>query len=225
MRILVVDDDPDVRDSLQRSLEFAGYDVVTAADGAAALRLVSNVQALDLAILDLMMPEIDGLETCRRLRDAGERMPVLILTARDGLGDRVTGLDAGADDYMIKPFALEELLARVRALLRQNRGDISARHVRRFADLRLDLRTREVVRAGRPIDLTPTEFALLAALLERPGKVLTRNHLTHAVWGHDYGTNNLDVYISYLRRKTETDGQSRLVHTVRGVGFVLRLPS
>lgn len=231
MRLLVVDDDPDVRDSLQRSLVFEGYEVDTARDGAQALHLVLTAQPgerPDLAILDLMMPDVDGLETCRRLRSAGDRMPVLMLTARDGLGDKVTGLDAGADDYLVKPFALEELLARVRALLKLNRGP--AEHgqtadVREFADLQLDVVTREVSRAGQPIALTPTEFDLLAVFLDAPGKVLTRAHLQHAVWGHDPGTNNLDVYIGYLRRKTEAGGQSRLLHTVRGVGFILRATS
>jgi two-component system response regulator MprA len=222
MRVLVVDDDPHVRESLARSLEFEGYEVDTAADGAEALRVVTASQRPDLAILDLMMPNVDGLETCRRLRASGDLMPVLMLTARDALGDRVTGLDAGADDYLVKPFALEELLARVRALLKQNRGSSVVPAALRFADLRLDPRTREVSRAGFPIDLTPTEFELLSAFLAAPGKVLTRNHLRHAVWGHDPGTNNLDVYIGYLRRKTEVDGQPRLLHTVRGIGFVLR---
>ncbi|HEX6356632.1 response regulator transcription factor [Actinophytocola sp.] len=221
MRVLVVDDDSGVRESLARSLEFEGYEVDTAADGAEALRLVVAPHRPDLAILDLMMPNVDGLETCRRLRAAGDRMPVLMLTARDGLGDRVTGLDAGADDYLVKPFALEELLARVRALLKQNRVEQVPR-VLRFADLWLDPTTREVSRAGFPIDLTPTEFELLTAFLTAPGKVLTRNHLRHAVWGHDPDTKSLDVYIGYLRRKTEVDGQPRLLHTVRGIGFVLR---
>ncbi|PPK71064.1 response regulator transcription factor [Actinokineospora auranticolor] len=222
MRLLVVDDDPDVRESLRHSLEFEGYEVVTAAEGAQALRLVLTARRPDLAILDLMMPEVDGLETCRRLRAAGERMPVLMLTARDSLGDRVTGLDAGADDYLVKPFALEELLARVRALLKQNRGPARPPRAHECDDLRLDLDTREVSRSGRPIDLTPTEFDLLAVLLEASGRVLTRAHLQRAVWGRDPGTNNLDVYIGYLRRKTEVGGQSRLLHTVRGVGFILR---
>lgn len=222
MRLLVVDDDPHVRESLQRSLEFEGYEVDTAGDGAEALLKVRGTEERpDLAILDLMMPNVDGLETCRRLRAAGDRMPVLMLTARDALGDRVTGLDAGADDYLVKPFALEELLARVRALLKQNRAQQEPR-VLRFADLWLDPSTREVTRGGFPIDLTPTEFELLTAFLTAPGKVLTRNHLRHAVWGHDPDTKGLDVYIGYLRRKTEVDGQSRLLHTVRGIGFVLR---
>ena len=224
MRVLVVDDDPDVRESLQRSLEFEGYEVTTARDGDEALVLAEAPDPPDLAVLDLVMPRVDGLQTCRRLRESGNRMPVLMLTARDALGDRVTGLDAGADDYLVKPFALEELLARIRALLKQNRDRGVSRAVR-CGDLRLDPVTREVSRAGQRIDLTPTEFDLLNALLATPGRVLTRSRLQHAVWGHDPGTNNLDVYIGYLRRKTEAGGRERLLHTVRGVGFVLRAQS
>jgi two-component system response regulator MprA len=226
--LLIVDDDPDVRDSLQRSLEFEGYEVDTAHDGAQALRLVlaaDDGARPDLTVLDLMMPEVDGMETCRRLREAGDRMPVLMLTARDGLSDKVMGLDAGADDYFVKPFALEELLARVRALLKLNRGPSTERQAtppREFADLRLDPLSREVTRAGLPITLTPTEFDLLAVFLDAPGTVLSRARLQQAVWGHDPGTNNLDVYIGYLRRKTEAGGRPRLLHTVRGVGFALR---
>jgi two-component system response regulator MprA len=223
MRVLVVDDDPDVRESLRHSLEFEGYTVEVAGDGEQALHVLRAEAGTrpDLAIVDVMMPGTDGLEVCRRLRADGERMPVLMLTARDGLGDRVTGLDAGADDYLVKPFALAELLARLRALLRQNRG--SARpEALRFADLELDTVTREVTRAGRPIVLTPTEFDLLRRFVAAPGRVLTRAHLRWQIWGHDPGTNNLDVYVGYLRRKTEAEGACRLLHTIRGVGFVLR---
>jgi two-component system response regulator MprA len=223
MRVLVVDDDPDVRESLRHSLEFEGYTVEVAGDGEQALHVLRAEAGTrpDLAIVDVMMPGTDGLEVCRRLRADGERMPVLMLTARDGLGDRVTGLDAGADDYLVKPFALAELLARLRALLRQNRG--SARpEALRFADLELDTVTREVTRAGRPIVLTPTEFDLLRRFVAAPGRVLTRAHLRWQIWGHDPGTNNLDVYVGYLRRKTEAGGACRLLHTIRGVGFVLR---
>jgi two-component system response regulator MprA len=230
MRVLVVDDDPDVRDSLARSLEFEGYEVETAEGGSEALgRLAPGVlRRPDLMIIDLMMPGIDGLETCRRLRSAGERLPILMLTARDALGDRVTGLDAGADDYLPKPFALEELLARLRALLRQVRHhDKAAIRERRssllrFADLELDPGTREVTRQGRPIVLTRTEFDLLALLMGEPKRVLTRAHLHQELWGRDPGTNALDVYIGYLRRKTEEGGAPRLLHTARGVGFILR---
>jgi two-component system response regulator MprA len=221
MRVLVVDDDPDVRDSLRYSLEFEGYEVDTASNGEQALRRVGQCIRPDLAIVDVMMPGTDGLETCRRLRAGGDRLPVLMLTARAGLGDRITGLDAGADDYLVKPFALEELLARLRALLKQNRGTTAA-EVLRFVDLELDTATREVRRAGRPITLTPTEFDLLRCFLAAPGRVLTRSYLQQRVWGHDPGTNNLDVYVGYLRRKTETGGAGRLLHTVRGTGFVLR---
>jgi two-component system, OmpR family, response regulator MprA len=230
MRLLVVDDDPDVRESLQQSLEFEGYEVDSARDGAQALHLIlapdhHGGTRPDLAIIDLMMPGIDGMETCRRLRAAGDRIPVLMLTARDGLADKVMGLDAGADDYLVKPFALEELLARVRALLRLNRGHEEhepAAHLRQFEDLQLDPVARQVSRAGQSIVLTPTEFDLLTVFLAAPGRVLTRTHLQQAVWGHDHGTNSLGVYIGYLRRKTEAGGRSRLLHTVRGVGFVLR---
>ncbi|WP_090005566.1 response regulator transcription factor [Lentzea albidocapillata] len=218
MRLLVVDDDPDVRDSLRRSLEFEGYEVTTAADGAEALPLVHGA---DLAILDLMMPTLDGSEACRRLRAAGERLPVLMLTARDALGDRVTGLDAGADDYLVKPFALEELLARVRALLKQNRRRAAPRTLQ-FADLRMDPQAREVLRGDVRLGLTPTEYDLLAVFLGDPDRLLTKQHLKHAVWGKDQGTNLLDVYIGYLRRKTEAGGRPRLLHTVRGMGFILR---
>jgi two-component system response regulator MprA len=225
VRLLVVDDDPDVRESLQRSLEFEGYDVGTATCGATALEAVAGDRRPDLVILDVMMPGVDGLETCRRIRATGERLPVLMLTARDALGDRVTGLDAGADDYLVKPFALEELLARVRALLKQNRSRRSVPAVRRFADLELHPHTREVTRGGRRLDLTPTEFDLLTAFLDAPDKVLTKHQLRQAVWGREPSrTNNLDVYVGYLRRKTEAGGASRLLHTVRGVGFVLRAP-
>ncbi len=224
--MLVVDDDPDVRESLRHSLEFEGYEVETASDGAQALDRLAGLDAPvrpDIAIIDILMPGTDGLETCRRMRASGERMPVLMLTARDALGDRITGLDAGADDYLPKPFALEELLARLRALLRQNRGHRQP-SVLRFADLELVPGTREVHRGGHPVSLTPTEFDLLRCFLETPGRVLGRAHLHQRVWGYDYGTNNLDVYIGYLRRKTEVDGAQRLLHTVRGVGFILRLP-
>jgi two-component system, OmpR family, response regulator MprA len=221
VRLLVVDDDQDVRESLRDSLEFEGYAVDTAADGERALHRLLAEPRPDLAIVDLMMPGTDGLEVCRRLRASGARLPVLMLTARDGLGDRVTGLDAGADDYLVKPFALEELLARLRALLRHSAP--SPRHeTLRYADLALDPGTREVTRNGRPIALTPTEFDLLRQFLAAPRRVLTRAYLQRRVWGHTPGTNTLDVYVGYLRRKTEAAGGDRLLHTVRGVGFVLR---
>ncbi|GLY65191.1 response regulator transcription factor [Amycolatopsis taiwanensis] len=226
MLVLVVDDDSDVRDSLALSLEFEGYAVATAPDGAEALRRAAADKP-DLMIVDVMMPGVDGLEACRRLRAAGNRVPILMLTARDALGDRVTGLDAGADDYLVKPFALEELLARVRALLRparrQERPQPPSEQLR-FEDLTLDPGTREVFRGDRPISLTPTEFDLLKLLISAPRQVLTRTHLQREVWGHEPNTNNLDVYVGYLRRKTEAGGEPRLLHTVRGVGYVLRSP-
>lgn len=227
MRVLVVDDDPDVRDSLRLSLEFVGYDVATACNGAQAVdSLVPGGGGADVVVMDLMMPGVDGMEACRRLRAAGDLTPILMLTARDGVGDRVTGLDAGADDYLVKPFALEELLARLRALLKLNRehrpGAGTEGRTLRFADLELNTATREVYRANRPIRLTRTEFDLLALFLDAPCRVLLRAHLQREIWGHEPGTNNLDVYIGYLRRKTEAGGERRLIHTVHGVGYVLR---
>jgi len=222
VKILVVDDERAVRDSLRRALELQGYEVDLAADGAEALaRLNANGQP-DAIVLDILMPEVDGLEVCRRLRRAGNSVPVLMLTARDAVGDRVEGLDAGADDYLVKPFALEELLARVRALLR--RGAASVDGVLRFADLELDPQTREVRRGEDRIELTRTEFNLLELFMLNPRQVLTRSIIFERVWGYDFGfaSNSLDVYIGYLRRKTETGGKPRLIQTVRGVGYALR---
>ena len=221
MRVLVVDDEPAVRESISRSLRFEGYEVELAADGESALKSQAARPA-DAVILDVMMPVIDGLETCRRLRATGDRVPVLMLTARRAIGDRVTGLDAGADDYLVKPFALEELLARLRALLR--RTDSGGSEKLSFGDLELNVTARTVLRADRMIDLTRTEFDLLELLLRHPRRVLSRSVLFTEVWGYDFGTgsNSLDVYIGYLRRKLEAHGESRLVHTVRGVGYVLK---
>jgi two-component system response regulator MprA len=221
MRVLVVDDEPAVRESIARSLRFEGYDVELAQDGAAALEMLASRRA-DAVVLDLMMPVLDGLETCRRLRAAGDRTPVLMLTARRSVGDRVTGLDAGADDYLAKPFALEELLARLRALLRRTAARLPDQIA--FADVALDAATRTVTRGGRVIDLTRTEFDLLTLLLRHPRRVLSRSVLFTEVWGYDFGynSNSLDVYVGYLRRKLEAGGEPRLVHTVRGVGYVLR---
>jgi two-component system response regulator MprA len=224
MRILVVDDDQAVRDSLRRSLTFNGYEVELASDGLGALESIAR-QRPDAVVLDVMMPRLDGLETCRRLRSAGEDVPVLVLTARDAVSDRVGGLDAGADDYLPKPFALEELLARLRALLRRTHsGYGSEDDVVTFGDLTLDPGTREVNRAGRPIRLTRTEFNLLELLLRHPRQVLTRNQILEEVWGYDFPTtaNSLEVYVGYLRRKTEEQGEPRLIHTVRGIGYTLR---
>ncbi|GAA4851143.1 response regulator transcription factor [Saccharopolyspora rosea] len=227
MRILVVDDDRAVRESLRRSLQFNGYQVELAADGQQALDLLADNRP-DAMVLDVMMPRLDGLEVARRLRSTGDDLPILVLTARDAVSDRVAGLDAGADDYLPKPFALEELLARLRALLRRaSPADIEQEArpaVLRFADLELDPGTREVRRGERPISLTRTEFALLELLMGHPKQVLTRSRLLEDVWGYDFPTsgNALEVYIGYLRRKTEAEGEPRLIHTVRGVGYVLR---
>jgi two-component system, OmpR family, response regulator MprA len=222
MKVLVVDDEPGIRDSLGRALRLEGYDVATAQDGADALEQLRTGGEPDALVLDVLMPNVDGLEVCRLLRSKGSRLPVLMLTARSGVADRVAGLDAGADDYVVKPFALEELLARLRALLRRTAPDGTG--VLRFADLELDPGTREVHRDGERIDLTRTEFALLELFLRNPRQVLTRSIIFERVWGYDfgYGSNSLDVYIGYLRRKTEVGGRPRLIQTVRGVGYALR---
>jgi two-component system response regulator MprA len=223
MRILVVDDEPAVRESLERTLRFEGYEVVVAADGVAALDAVTRVRP-DAVVLDVLMPRLDGLSTCRRLRARGDDVPILVLTARDGVADRVGGLDAGADDYLVKPFALEELLARLRALLRRTGARDGAGGELSFTDLRMDRGTREVFRGERPVSLTRTEFALLEAFLEHPRQVLTRAVILDRVWGFDFETtsNSLEVYVGYLRRKLEAEGEPRLIHTVRGVGYVMR---
>ncbi|MGP3687579.1 response regulator transcription factor [Streptomyces sp. IBSNAI002] len=228
-RILVVDDEPAVREALRRSLAFEGYAVQTAVDGIDALDKAASY-APDLIVLDIQMPRMDGLTAARRLRAAGGTTPILMLTARDTVGDRVTGLDAGADDYLVKPFELDELFARVRALLRRSSyaapqaGDDGPEDALTFGDLRMDLATREVTRAGRPVELTRTEFTLLEMFLAHPRQVLTREQILKTVWGFDFepSSNSLDVYVMYLRRKTEAGGEPRLVHTVRGVGYALR---
>jgi two-component system response regulator MprA len=222
MRVLVVDDDPAVRESLRRSLAFNGYQVELADDGEHALRKVAATHP-DVVVLDVMMPRMDGLAACRALRAAGDDVPVLMLTARDEVSDRVAGLDAGADDYLPKPFALEELLARLRALLRRI-GPAESRSILRLADLTLDPVSREVTRGKRSLRLTRTEFSLLELLLRHPRQVLTRERILDDVWGYDFPTsaNSLEVYVGYLRRKTEADGEPRLIHTVRGVGYVAR---
>ena len=224
MRILVVDDDRAVRESLRRSLSFNGYSVELAQDGLEALSLISSNRP-DALVLDVMMPRLDGLEVCRQLRSSGDDLPILVLTARDSVSERVAGLDAGADDYLPKPFALEELLARMRALLRRRTVDDRSESVAlTFADLSLDPVTREVIRGDRPISLTRTEFSLLEMLIANPRRVLTRSRILEEVWGFDFPTsgNALEVYVGYLRRKTEAEGEPRLIHTVRGVGYVLR---
>jgi two-component system response regulator MprA len=224
MAILIVDDDQAVRDAIRRALTMQGYDVEVASDGEEGLlRLRSNPNAVDLLIVDVLMPRLDGLEMTRRLRTDGSSVPILMLTARDQVADRVSGLEAGADDYLVKPFALEELVARVRALLRRLGADETATTLA-FADLELNTGTREVTRGDDSLVLTRTEFALLELFLRNPRQVLTRSVIFDRVWGYDfgYGSNSLDVYISYLRKKTEAGGKSRLIHTVRGVGYALR---
>jgi two-component system response regulator MprA len=228
--ILVVDDERAVRESLRRALDLEGYSVELAADGEEALERLALEPPPDAVILDILMPGVDGLEVCRRLRVEGNHVPILMLTARAEIDSRVAGLDAGADDYLPKPFALAELLARLRALLRRSSAEAptteTAAHVLRFADLELDTGTREVKRDGDPIELTRTEFSLLELFLRNPRQVLTRSIIFERVWGYDFGptSNSLDVYIGYLRRKTEAGGKARLIHTVRGVGYALREP-
>lgn len=234
MKVLVVDDEQAVRESLRRSLSFNGYEVCLARDGDEAMSKVRSERP-DLTILDIMMPGTDGLEVCRTLRGEGFERPILLLSARDAVSDRVSGLDAGADDYLPKPFALEELLARVRSLMRRAAAEAPAAEsaVLRFDDLSMNLDTREVNRGECRITLTRTEFALLRLFLLNPRKVLTRAVILKEVWGPDFPSsgNALEVYIGYLRRKTErgNDAESepspRLIHTVRGVGYVLREPT
>jgi two-component system response regulator MprA len=222
--LLVVDDEPAVRESLRRALALEGYEVALAGDGEEALaRLAAD--DFEAVVLDVAMPRMDGVEACRRLRAGGDRTPVLMLTARDAIDDRVAGLDAGADDYLVKPFALRELIARLRALIR--RSEPPAEPLLRFADLTMDRLTREVARGDRPIELSRTEFSLLELFLENPRLVLSRSQIFERVWGYDFGptSNSLGVYVGYLRRKLEAGGEPRLVHTVRGVGYALRAES
>ena len=221
MRILVVDDEHAVRDALRRALALGGYDVQIAPGAEAALGLLRDARP-DAIVLDVLMPGMDGLELCRRLRADGDRTPVLMLTARDAIGDRVLGLDAGADDYLVKPFALEELQARLRALLRRSGAEQPG--VLSFAGVSLDQGSHEVAREGRAIELTRTEFLLLELFLRNPRQVLERGTIFDRVWGYDFGlsSNSLEVYVGYLRRKLEAGGEPRLIHTVRGVGYVLR---
>jgi len=227
MRILVVDDEHAVRDALRRALDLAGYDVQIAPAAEPALGLLRE-RPPDAIVLDVLMPGMDGIELCRRLRAGGNRTPVLMLTARDGVGDRVSGLDAGADDYLVKPFALEELQARLRALLRRSGAEPerAEAEVLEFGELRLDPGAHEVHRGGREIELTRTEYLLLELFLRNPRQVLERATIFERVWGYDFGpsSNSLEVYVGYLRRKLEAEGEARLIHTVRGVGYVLREP-
>jgi two-component system response regulator MprA len=222
-RVLVVEDDGAVRRAVERALLFEGYNVLTAHDGAEALSVVLNEQ-VDAIVLDVMMPIVDGLEACRRIRARGDTTPILILTARTEISDRVAGLDAGADDYLVKPFALEELLARLRALLRRSVGAVA--EVIKVGDLTMDTGAREVRRGDTEIDLTKTEFDLLELLMRNAGIVLDRDTIYDRIWGYDFATssNSLDVYVGYLRRKTEVGGGPRLIQTVRGVGYVIREP-
>jgi two-component system response regulator MprA len=226
MRILVVEDEPAVRESVARALELKGHRVETAPDGPQALSTARGGE-LDAIVLDVMLPAIDGLEVCRRLRGDGITVPILMLTARDEIGDRVAGLDAGADDYLVKPFALEELRARLRAITRrgsENDGRAGRSPVLQFADVRLDTAEHRAYRGERRLELTRTEYLLLELFLRHPRQVLTRTVIFEQVWGYDFGTgsNSLGVYIGYLRRKLDQDGEPRLIQTVRGVGYVMR---
>lgn len=222
-RVLVVDDDPQLREALSRALELDDYRVTTANNGAQALEAIS-ARRPDVMILDVMMPYVGGLDVCRTLRERKDRLPILVLTARDEVGDRVAGLDAGADDYLTKPFALDELRARLRALLRRTSGDEDTGTTLRYEDLVLDPSARTVHRGDRPVDLTRTEYALLELLMRNAGRPLTRDVIMERVWGWESEptSNSLEVFVGYLRRKTESDGEPRLIHTVRGVGYVLR---
>ena len=224
MRILVVDDEPAVRVALSRILTGAGFEVLTAADGPQALDQVAS-DPPDAVILDVLMPGMDGLEACRKLREIDGEIPVLMLTARDAIEDRVTGLDAGADDYLAKPFALEELLARIRALLRRAAPEQDGKPLE-FEDIVLDRSKQQVWRGERTLQLTRTEFSLLELFLSNPDKVLSRSEIFESVWGYDFGyaSNSLEVYIGHLRKKTEAEGEPRVIHTVRGVGYALRRP-
>jgi two-component system, OmpR family, response regulator MprA len=223
-KILVVDDEPAVRQALSRAFALEDYTVAVAGDGGEALEALAGAR-FDAVVLDVMMPGVSGLEVCRRLRASGDRSPVLMLTARDAIDDRVAGLDAGADDYLVKPFALRELMARVRALLRRRDGDgDSSAPALTFTDLTLDAVAHEVHRGERRLELTRTEFALLELFMRHPRQVLSRSTIFEHVWGYDFGaaSNTLGVYMGYLRRKTEDGGEPRLLHTVRGVGYILR---
>jgi two-component system, OmpR family, response regulator MprA len=221
-RLLVVEDDPQVRAMLARALGYEGFEVTCVPDAAGAMAGMRTADP-ELMLLDLLLPDEDGLEVCRRLREQGERIPILMLTARDTVSDRIAGLDAGADGYLVKPFSTAELVARVRALLRRARDDSPAQ-VRRFDDLTLDTATREVRRGDRPVALTRREFDLLERLMASPGAVMPRERLIMDAWGFSSSveTNSVDVYVGYLRRKLEEGGEPRLIHTVRGAGYVLR---
>jgi two-component system response regulator MprA len=223
MQVLVVDDEPAVRNALRRAFTLAGYDVAEADGGESAVSMLAH-KSPDLVVLDVLMPDVNGLEVCRRMRAAGDRTPVLMLTARETVADRVAGLDAGADDYVVKPFDLDELLARVRALLRRSsNGDGS---LLQFEDVSLDRAAREATRGNRRIELTLTEYNLLELFMRHPRQVLSRGQIYERVWDYDFGplSNSLSVYIGYLRRKLEAEGEPRVIQTVRGMGYVLREP-
>jgi two-component system response regulator MprA len=222
-KVLVVDDEPAVRRALERALRLEQHDVTLACDGEEALDLLAREPA-EAIVLDVLMPKLDGLEVCRRIRRAGDRTPILMLTARDAIDDRVSGLDAGADDYLVKPFALRELQARLRALLRRSGEAPGEAETLRYADLSLDPVAHEVRRGERLIELSKTEFLLLELFMRHPRQVLSRSQIFESVWGYDFGatSNALGVYMGYLRRKTEEGGEPRVLHTVRGVGYIMR---
>lgn len=222
-RILIVDDDEKIISMLRRGLAFEGYDVHTASNGAEGLRMILNEEP-DVVILDVMMPQVDGFEALRRLRDGGSTVPVLMLTAKDEVENRVKGLDIGADDYLVKPFALEELLARVRALLRRKSGEETNNHKLVYGDLVMDTDAREVIRNERRLELTAKEFELLHLFMMNPKRVLSRDLIMDKIWGYDYSgeSNVLEVYIAMLRQKTEGPGEKRLIQTIRGAGYILR---
>jgi two-component system, OmpR family, response regulator MprA len=226
-RVLVAEDDRAVRESLERALRLDGYDVTSAANGSTALTFL-EANTVDVIVLDMMMPELDGLTACRRLRARGDHTPIIMVTARSETADRVSGLDAGADDYLPKPFVLDELLARLRALTRRSRvSDPGMPNLLELDDIVMDLTGRRVTRAGRPIELSKTEFDLLEMFVLNVGVVLTQSAIYEHIWGYDFGpdSKNLAVYVGYLRRKTEEAGERRVLHTVRGVGYVARVES
>ncbi|ANA79050.1 DNA-binding response regulator [Paenibacillus glucanolyticus] len=222
-RILIVDDDEKIISMLRRGLAFEGYDVLTASNGAEGLKVILSEEP-DVVVLDVMMPQVDGFEALRRLREGGSTIPVLMLTAKDEVENRVKGLDTGADDYLVKPFALEELLARVRALLRRKTGDDSSNHRLTYEDLTMDTDAREVIRSGQRLELTAKEFELLHLFMQNPKRVLSRDLIMDKIWGYDYSgeSNVLEVYIAMLRQKTEEHGGKRLIQTIRGAGYILR---
>ncbi|WP_098748545.1 response regulator transcription factor [Paenibacillus sp. EZ-K15] len=222
-RILIVDDDEKIISMLRRGLAFEGYDVLSASNGAEGLKVILSEDP-DVVVLDVMMPQVDGFEALRRLREGGSTTPVLMLTAKDEVENRVKGLDTGADDYLVKPFALEELLARVRALLRRKTGDDSSNHRLTYEDLVMDTDAREVIRSGQRLELTAKEFELLHLFMQNPKRVLSRDLIMDKIWGYDYSgeSNVLEVYIAMLRQKTEEHGGKRLIQTIRGAGYILR---